>query len=117
MGLGKEQRDETIATSSLGERVGRFVKTYAACFWSFLVSIAGGVMLGWWEYAYHPSNRQLWMVPFGLILFSTPAFIWFAVFVSDFCDCSEVDQLPVKQSDVLVRDPERSSDDIKPNKY
>ncbi|GMI66739.1 hypothetical protein HRI_000343200 [Hibiscus trionum] len=64
-------------------------KTYAACLWSFLVSLAGGLLLGWWEYEYHPENRQLWMVPFGLILFSTPVIIWFAIFVSDICSCTE----------------------------
>ncbi|KAL4354176.1 hypothetical protein GQ457_06G019340 [Hibiscus cannabinus] len=65
------------------------VASQGACLWSFLVSLGGGLLLGWWEYEYHPENRQLWMVPFGLILFSTPLIIWFAIFVSDICSCTD----------------------------
>ncbi|KAK8565654.1 hypothetical protein V6N12_059209 [Hibiscus sabdariffa] len=85
MGSDKEKMSESNPTE--GPR--KIVKTYAACLWSFLVSLGGGLLLGWWEYEYHPENRQLWMVPFGLILFSTPLIIWFAIFVSDICSCTE----------------------------
>ncbi|KAK7275422.1 hypothetical protein RIF29_16538 [Crotalaria pallida] len=50
-----------------------------------LISIIGGSLLGWWIYKYHPTNNQLWMVPFGLILFLTPLIVWFSLFISDFC--------------------------------
>ncbi|GLU00872.1 hypothetical protein SLE2022_182100 [Rubroshorea leprosula] len=103
----KEKRNEKIVTDSSGEGAGRSVKRYAAFFWSFLVSAAGGMMLGWWEYEFHPSNGQLWMVPCGLILFFTPVFICFAVLVSDACSTSEDPRRPVKQSEDLVQDPER----------
>ncbi|MED6147765.1 hypothetical protein PIB30_117773 [Stylosanthes scabra] len=52
---------------------------------SLLISILGGSMLGWWLHKYHPSNKHLWMVPFSLILFLTPPFVWFSIFISDFC--------------------------------
>ena len=61
------------------------VKTYMLCLWSFLASMAGGLLLLWWGYEYHPTNSQLWMVPLGLILFFTPAIAWFAVVVSGTC--------------------------------
>lgn len=41
--------------------------------------------MGWWEYEYHRTNSQLWMVPFGLVLLITPLFVWFSIFVSDWC--------------------------------
>ncbi|KAM1819241.1 hypothetical protein ACFX15_000867 [Malus domestica] len=81
MGLNKEDK-ETI--SYLEQR--RIVETRTACFWSVLVSVVGGLMLGWWEYQYHPANKQLWMVPFGLVLFATPAIVWFSVVASDICN-------------------------------
>ncbi|CAN0889431.1 hypothetical protein LINGRAHAP2_LOCUS16090 [Linum grandiflorum] len=57
---------------------------YMGCGWAFIVSLVGGVVLGWWEFRYHRTNTQQWMVPFGLILFVTPLFVWLAVIVSDF---------------------------------
>ncbi|CAN1157068.1 hypothetical protein LINPERPRIM_LOCUS27707 [Linum perenne] len=51
---------------------------------AFTASLVGGAVLGWWEYSYHPTNTQQWMVPFGLILFATPLFVCFAAIVSDF---------------------------------
>lgn len=45
-------------------------------------------MLGWWEHQYHPGNRQLWMVPVGLILFLTPLFAWLSLVISDLCSSS-----------------------------
>ncbi|XAR62923.1 hypothetical protein NMG60_11022662 [Bertholletia excelsa] len=50
---------------------------------SLSISMVGGVMLYWWAQKYHPRNRQLWMVPFGLILLATPVVVLFSVFVSD----------------------------------
>ncbi|KAJ0971181.1 hypothetical protein J5N97_019140 [Dioscorea zingiberensis] len=47
------------------------------------VSVAGGALLVWWALAFHPSNQQLWMVPFGLVVFGTPIFVWFALFASN----------------------------------
>lgn len=69
------------------------VKTRAACFVSILVSVAGGLLLGWWEYQYHPTYSQLWMVPFGLILFSTPVIVWFSVVISHVCNSKDGDNL------------------------
>lgn len=50
---------------------------------SVLISVAGGSVLGWWLHKYHPDNRELWMVPFGLIFLLTPIVIWFSLIVSD----------------------------------
>ncbi|EOX95609.1 Uncharacterized protein TCM_005055 [Theobroma cacao] len=98
MGSDKEESFETKAKEPK-----RVVKTYTACLWSFLVSLTGGLMLAWWEYEYHPTYRQLWMVPFGLILFTTPVIIWFAIFVSDICSFTE----HVRPPDGSVHDPEK----------
>ncbi|XWS31990.1 hypothetical protein CRYUN_Cryun23aG0122200 [Craigia yunnanensis] len=84
MGSDKEERFETEMKEPT-----KIVKTYIACLWLFLVSLTGGLMLTWWEYKYHPTNRQLWMVPFGLILFTTPLIIWLAIFVSDICSFTD----------------------------
>ncbi|KAL2336257.1 hypothetical protein Fmac_010703 [Flemingia macrophylla] len=54
---------------------------------SLLISTVGGSLLGWWLLKYHPTNRQLWMVPFGLILFLTPVIVWFSFIMSDLCIC------------------------------
>lgn len=48
-----------------------------------MISIVGGLILVFWEIKFHPSYRQLWMVPFGLIIFLTPVLACFAVFISD----------------------------------
>ncbi|KAK7292860.1 hypothetical protein RJT34_15715 [Clitoria ternatea] len=55
------------------------------CIMSLLISIGGGCLLGWWLHKYHPTNRQLWMVPFGLIVFLTPLIVCFSLFFSDLC--------------------------------
>ncbi|KAL1367091.1 hypothetical protein AAHE18_02G027100 [Arachis hypogaea] len=68
---------------------------------SLLISIFGGCMLGWWLHKYHPSNKHLWMVPFSLILFLTPAFVWFSIFISDFC-ISKIDDDEQKQEHGMV---------------
>lgn len=87
MASDKEEKD----TMSYPEQEGSVVKTRAACFGSILVSVAGGILLGWWEYQYHPSYRQLWMVPFGLILFATPVIVWFSLVVSHVCNSKDGD--------------------------
>ncbi|KAM7472343.1 hypothetical protein LguiA_010526 [Lonicera macranthoides] len=81
--------------SSKDERGGRetrckkIVKRCIVCFGTFLISMVGGLTLGWWELRYHPTNSQLWMVPFGLVVFVTPAIIWFSIFISDVCNSKE----------------------------
>lgn len=47
------------------------------------ISIAGGGLLGWWAVAFHPYNKQLWMVPFSLIILGTPVIVWLVLFASD----------------------------------
>ncbi|KAM3746658.1 hypothetical protein ACB098_06G218000 [Castanea mollissima] len=79
MGSFKEGKEE-----SHGERKER-VKSCIVYSWSLMVSMIGGLTMGWWEYEYHRTNRQLWMVPFGLVLLITPPFVWFSIFVSDWC--------------------------------
>ncbi|ESW07300.1 hypothetical protein PHAVU_010G118200 [Phaseolus vulgaris] len=49
---------------------------------SLLISIIGGSLLGWWLHKYHPTNRQLWMVPFGLIFLFTPAIVCLSLVLS-----------------------------------
>ncbi|BAT98157.1 hypothetical protein LR48_Vigan11g022400 [Vigna angularis] len=49
---------------------------------SLLISISGGSLLGWWLHKYHPANKQLWMVPFGLILLFTPFIVCLSVIIS-----------------------------------
>ena len=49
------------------------------------MSMIGGLMLVWWDLEYHPTNSELWMVPFGLILMVTPLIVWFSAFISDIC--------------------------------
>ncbi|PRQ58580.1 putative ATP-synthase-associated protein [Rosa chinensis] len=86
--MGSYKEDEDTSYSDLERSV---VKRRAACFGSILVSVAGGLLLGWWEYQYHPSYRQLWMVPFGLILFATPVIVWFSLVVSHICNSKDGD--------------------------
>lgn len=89
MGSYKEEKD---ASCLKVER--SVVKTSrAACFVSILVSVAGGLLLGWWEYQYHPTYSQLWMVPFGLILFATPVIVWFSVVISHICNSKDGDNV------------------------
>uniref|UniRef100_A0A803KZT9 Uncharacterized protein n=1 Tax=Chenopodium quinoa TaxID=63459 RepID=A0A803KZT9_CHEQI len=57
-----------------------------------LVSMIGGVVLVYWVIKYHPKNRELWMVPFGLVLFTTPPLVWFISIAADFC-CPKEEQL------------------------
>lgn len=48
----------------------------------FLVAIIGSFILGWWIYKYHPTNSELWMVPFGLILLITPVIVSLSLIIS-----------------------------------
>ncbi|KAL1350304.1 hypothetical protein HN51_014413 [Arachis hypogaea] len=50
-----------------------------------VISVAGGFVLGWWLYKYHPKNKQLWMVPFGFVLFLTPIICCLCLILPDFC--------------------------------
>ncbi|KAK9758111.1 hypothetical protein RND81_01G207900 [Saponaria officinalis] len=60
-------------------------KTCVLCLCSFLVSIIGGAILVFWQIKFHPTNSYLWMVPFGLVMFTTPIFIWIISISSDLC--------------------------------
>ena len=91
----------------------KILKTYIACLWSFLASLSRGLMLAWWEYEYHPTNSQLWMVPFGLIWFATPLIVWFAIFVSDIYSFTE----DVRSRDDSVNDPEKMIKQVISNSY
>ncbi|KAE9619855.1 putative ATP-synthase-associated protein [Lupinus albus] len=67
-------------------------------FLSLLLSIAGFFMLGWWLYKYHPTNSQLWMVPFGFILFLTPLIVWLSLTtIPDSC-ISEIDKEDISKT-------------------
>ncbi|KAK2419432.1 hypothetical protein QL285_041529 [Trifolium repens] len=54
-------------------------------FTSLFISIVGGCVLGWWLHKYHPTNSQLWMVPFGFVLFLTPIIVLLSILVPDPC--------------------------------
>ncbi|CAK7348646.1 unnamed protein product [Dovyalis caffra] len=99
MGTSKEDQ-KYEANQEYSEKI---VKTYIICLWSFLVSLAGALLLLWWDYEHHPTNSQLWMVPFGLILFVTPVIAWFAAVVSETCNykVDEDDDNSQKTSEVV----------------
>ncbi|XAR53917.1 hypothetical protein NMG60_11028860 [Bertholletia excelsa] len=106
MGSYEEERDAKC--SGFGKILK--INTCIACFASFLVSMAGGFILLWWKLNYHHSNSQLWMVPFGLILFVTPVFVVFSAFISEICnprEFSSLNQPVILSPDNSVRDPER----------
>ncbi|CAA3023304.1 uncharacterized protein LOC111313976 [Olea europaea subsp. europaea] len=86
-------------------RYQRIVKIWIICLGSFSLSMVGGLILAWWQFYYHPTNEQQWMVPIGLILFFTPLIVWFSVFLSDICNSSpnSLDSSPEKP----FHDPER----------
>ncbi|KAK6777296.1 hypothetical protein RDI58_024013 [Solanum bulbocastanum] len=46
--------------------------------------MGGGVILTWWSSKFHTSNRQLWMVPLGLILVVTPIIICLAILLESY---------------------------------
>lgn len=81
--MEKGQKEEEIEDN---KKESSSSKTWMCIWWSLVMSISGGMLLGFWEYQYHSTYSQLWIVPFGLILLITPVFIWFAVLVSDICN-------------------------------
>lgn len=118
MGSSNKEKSRTLSNDkeekdASHKEVQKIVKITIACFVSFLVSLAGGMLLAWWQYEYHPDNRQLWMVPFGLILFTTPAIVWFSVVFSDICtpntndDTTAATQPGIPSLDDSTPDPER----------
>ncbi|KAF8712687.1 hypothetical protein HU200_028448 [Digitaria exilis] len=44
--------------------------------------MAGAALLAWWAVAFHPSYKQLWMVPLGLVLACTPPIVCIALRLS-----------------------------------
>lgn len=59
---------------------------------SVIISLIGGLILSYWEFKYHGSNSELWMVPVGLIMFFTPVIVWSSVAVSEMINSTtEVD--------------------------
>jgi FtsH-binding integral membrane protein len=113
MGLLKEEGDESRKEQEQEEEEIR-LKTCIAYSWSLMVSMIGGLALGWWEYKYHSTNSQLWLVPFGLILLLTPLVVWFSIFVSDICSSEVADGLP--RASQLVRPPDDSVSDHDPER-
>lgn len=88
--MGVEERDGGGESRRLSRS-----KKCIACFVSLLVSLMGGLLLIYWEMVYHPKNSQLWMVPFGLILFATPVIVAFNVIASDLLGANKEEGLPV----------------------
>ncbi|CAO2835408.1 unnamed protein product [Amaranthus hypochondriacus] len=64
---------------------------------STLVSLIGGVILAYWFIKYHPKSNELWMVPVGLVMFTTPPLVWLISIVAEFC-CPQEEQ---QQLDVI----------------
>ncbi|MBA0704340.1 hypothetical protein Golax_016605, partial [Gossypium laxum] len=108
IGMGSDEEERLERKSEELKKIN--VDTCIACLWSFLVSLSGALMLGWWGYEYHPTNSQLWLVPFGLILFVTPLIIWFAIFVSYFCNFTG------DGSSSSLHDPEKMIDHVIPTR-
>lgn len=81
MGINGRQLDD-INKEEKEERENRWQR-YIVCVSSFMASMIGGAVLVYWQIKYHPHNRELWMVPFGLVLFTTPLFVWFISLASD----------------------------------
>ncbi|GAB4861546.1 hypothetical protein Ancab_036738 [Ancistrocladus abbreviatus] len=82
---GEEGRRSVLVNGVDHQEERQYWKACVACLVSFLVSMTGGAILVWWEIDYHPTNSELWMVPFGLIMFATPVIVWFSSVFSDFC--------------------------------
>jgi len=87
MGTSKEDKHEANQ-EYYPEKI---MKKCVICLCSILVCMAGGTLLLWWGYEYHPTNSQLWMVPLGLILLVTPVIAWVAAVVSTTCNCKVED--------------------------
>ncbi|PON76537.1 hypothetical protein TorRG33x02_242310 [Trema orientale] len=120
MGSNKENsttvssNDKEVPQRDANHReVKKVVKIVIACFVSFIVSLAGGLTLAWWQFEYHPENEQLWMVPFGLILLATPVIVWVSLVFSDICtlktnkDIERATAQPLPLPDDSTPDPER----------
>lgn len=80
----------------------KIMKKCVICLCSILVCMAGGTLLLWWGYEYHPTNSQLWMVPSGLILLVTPVIAWVAAVVSATCNCKVEDDAS-KTNELVVQ--------------
>ncbi|KAF8024529.1 hypothetical protein BT93_F1644 [Corymbia citriodora subsp. variegata] len=104
--MGSSSTDENIGQEEAGKKGRRWIG--CGCGWAFAVSMAGGLMLGWWEHQYHRSNRQLWMVPVGLILFLTPLFAWLSLVISDLCSSSSSSSVSKDHRPSLVPTPHAS---------
>ena len=63
----------------------RGLKSVWACLVLVLVSVSGGVLMGWWAVRFHRSQKQQWMVPFSLVLMIAPIFVLISVSISSFC--------------------------------
>ncbi|KAL2230845.1 UNVERIFIED_CONTAM: hypothetical protein Sindi_1678900 [Sesamum indicum] len=70
-------------------RLGRRAKIWIGWLGSITLSLAGALILAWWELNYHPTNHQQWMVPLRLILFVTPLIVCLGVLTSDFCNLND----------------------------
>ncbi|KAH7863569.1 hypothetical protein Vadar_019294 [Vaccinium darrowii] len=90
-----EKRKEVVISSSNKSRLRKIiVGTCLTCLASLSISMVGGLMLFWWETRYHPTNRQLWMVPLALILLVTPLLVCLAAFFSDLSDYESSASVP-----------------------
>ncbi|KAK1273670.1 hypothetical protein QJS04_geneDACA010801 [Acorus gramineus] len=78
--MGHNQKAEATAQPPRARR-----SAVVASLLLLATSLAGGAVLVWWALEFHRANDQLWMVPVGLVLFSTPIVVWFSVFASDAC--------------------------------
>ncbi|KAI4328967.1 hypothetical protein L6164_021277 [Bauhinia variegata] len=84
--------------STEGEESRKISMAYLMIFFlSLLICVTGGSVFGWWLYKYHPTNRQLWMVPFSLIFLFTPLMIWLSLHVSELCISSKSDEEQVSK--------------------
>ncbi|KAG6529452.1 hypothetical protein ZIOFF_011650 [Zingiber officinale] len=71
-----------MAASSAGDRCGESWTAVAINCCLLASGAAGGALLAWWAQSFHRSNRQLWMVPAGLVLVGTPVFAWLSLLAS-----------------------------------
>ncbi|XP_022632692.1 uncharacterized protein LOC111240910 [Vigna radiata var. radiata] len=77
--MGKSKNEEYENKEKEGIKKSHYFMVFIS---SLLISITGGSLLGWWLHKYHPTNKQLWMVPFGLILLFTPFIVCLSVIIS-----------------------------------
>lgn len=80
--MGSDKEEEEVAVIKRG---GASAMAWFMC--SLMVGIGGVAMLVWWRFKFHPTNRQLWMVPVGLILLGTPLITWLSIFLSSTLLC------------------------------